>query len=125
MIKKNPLIDGFKIENSDSHIIWHHNWNENKLYIIKLYIEENGNYDDLSTLLIKSLEELKKYNLTKLVIWDDDLKIKNKKEYLNSFVSHSKVHLHAENGSLSAIRASWINEINDLEWINNSKYLWI
>lgn len=124
MIKENPLIDGFKIKNSDSHVIWHHNWNENKLYIIKLYIEENGTNDDLTTLLIKCLEELKKYNLTKLIIWDDDLKIKNKKEYLDTFASHSKIHLHAENGSLSAIRASWIDDINDLEWINNSKYLW-
>jgi hypothetical protein len=124
LIKKNPLIDGFKIKDSNSHVIWHHNWNENKLYVLKLYIEETDNNDDLNTLLVKCLEELKKYDMKKLVIWDDDLKIAKKDQYLNSFASHSGIHLHANNESLSAIRASWIEDINDLEWINNSKYLW-
>ncbi|CAI8494943.1 unnamed protein product [Hanseniaspora opuntiae] len=124
LIDKHPLVDGYKIKDTNSHIIWHHNWNESKLYVLKLYIEDNKNFDDLTILLVKCLEELNKYNIKKMVLWDDDLKISDKNAFFASFSAHSGVHLNAENGSLSAIRAAWIDDINKLEWINNSKYLW-
>lgn len=124
LIDEHPLVDGYKIKDTKSHVIWHHNWNESKLYVLKLYIEDDKNVEDLTVLLVKCLEELKKYNIKKLVLWDDDLKIADKNEFLASFSAHNGVHLKAENGSLSAIRAIWIDDINRLEWINNSKYLW-
>lgn len=124
LINKHPLVDGYKINDTKSHIFWHHNWNENKLYVLKLYLEDEKNLDDLTLLLVKCLEELKKYNLKEMVLWDDDLKVSDKNAFLAAFAAHGILHLNSENSSLSAIRAAWIDDINNLEWINNSKYLW-
>ncbi|XBW34553.1 hypothetical protein QEN19_000115 [Hanseniaspora menglaensis] len=123
VIKKHPLIDGYKIKDSKSHIIWHHNWNEEKLYVLKLFIEKESR-EDLINLLKKALEELAVYNINKLAVWDSDFSSKLFSDIFENFKNQQGVHMNCNNDSLSAIRADWIEDIDDLEWINNSKYIW-
>lgn len=123
IVKTHPLIDGFKVADSKSHIIWHHNWNEDKLYVLKLHIE-NFSQQDAVTLLTKALEELAKYQTKKLVIWDEDLNTNNFNDLFKKLENHDSFHASQENSSLSAIRAKWCENVNQIEWINNGKYAW-
>lgn len=123
LISRHPLVDGYKLSDSKSHIIWHHNWNDNALYVLKLFIE-NDSRENLITLLVKALEELRLYNIKKLAIWNEDLNYDRFSDIFDKFKNDHPVHTNVENGSLSAIRANWIDDINNLEWINNGKYPW-
>ncbi|KAL6926235.1 hypothetical protein ACO0SA_001728 [Hanseniaspora valbyensis] len=123
LISEKPLIDGFKVEDSKSHIIWHHSWNEDKLYVLNWYIE-NDSKDDAVILLIKAFEEMENYKIKKLAVWDEDLSGKTLKSIFKNIEEHDSVHIGNENSSLSAIRAKWLEDINELVWTNNGKSSW-
>lgn len=123
LVETHPLIDGFKVADSKSHIIWHHNWNEDKLNVLKMHIE-NFSQQDAVTLLAKALEELVKYRTKKLIIWDEDLSSDSFNDLFKKLEKHDSFHAAQENSSLSAIRAKWSDNVNQIEWINNGKYAW-
>ncbi|CCK68541.1 uncharacterized protein KNAG_0B00940 [Huiozyma naganishii CBS 8797] len=118
---------GFVLQDDKSHIIWHHNWNEDTLIICKIYVspEAAGSEDQIRHLLAHAVNECKKQRLSKLQFWDEEIPIKSYpvlNEVLNE-IQH-KSELSTVNGSLSGVRPPRNFTADDLIWDNNTKFCW-
>ncbi|CCD25884.2 uncharacterized protein NDAI_0G01080 [Naumovozyma dairenensis CBS 421] len=115
----------------NSHIIWHHNWNNNLLVIIKLYISEDAKKEKkkeekvLRELMFYAIEETKAHNLTKLQFWDEELPLKEFPTLQNTLskLEHES-KLYATNGSVSAVRPPIGFNKDTIVWENNTKFCW-
>lgn len=126
--RQKDLKFGFALQNGN-HIIWHHQWNENLLVILKIYIDEGiGSHAYslvLKKLLAQAILEAKRCEFKALVFWDEELPIEKIAE-LNSTLMSMKgaAKLYAENGSLSAVQPPNGFSIDDTVWDNNTKFCW-
>lgn len=125
---KNDLKFGFALRDN-SHIIWHHHWNEDTLIVIKVFINNDtsmrGRQQTLKELLAYAIAETKSAQLKKLVFWDEEIPIKQFPtlfELLTELEHESKVY--AENSSLSAVRPPLGYTSDDIIWDNNAKFCW-
>lgn len=117
---------GFELENH-SHIIWHHNWNDNKLVITKIYLseEDQGSETALKQLFSKAINEAKTTNLDILQFWDFEIPLT---QYPELQAVLKKVcddeELYAQNGSISAVRPPPGYNGETIVWEKNTKYCW-
>lgn len=125
--KKIEIPFGFSMADN-SHVIWHHNWNENILIIVKIYIIEEDTTlkeDILRQLIRQCILEAKRRNLSKVQFWDEEIPLTMYPELnhvLNKFEDESQ--LYQVNGSLSAVRPPVGLTPNDIIWDNNTKFCW-
>lgn len=122
-----PRDFGFVSDSDQSHVMWHHNWNDNKLVITKVYIPDSTPDKEavLRVLISRSIAEAKSAKLATLQWWDSEIP-------LTQFPELQKVlhrvcddkELYAQNGSISAARppAGFDNET--IVWEENSKFCW-
>lgn len=126
--KHDNLKFGFALKDN-SHIIWHHNWNDNSLVILKIYMGDDKSSDycenTLRQLLRHAIDEAKACEFTSLTFWDEEIPIQRFPELYSVLTEMEKgSQLFAENGSLSAVRPPKGFDINSIEWDNNTKFCW-
>ncbi|KAH3901016.1 uncharacterized protein SCDLUD_002482 [Saccharomycodes ludwigii] len=123
-LKVSELKFGVEIIGNKSHIIWHHAWVDNSLQILKVYTSEDNKERDLVTLFKYAIKEAKKYDLSDIYFWDQEIP---ETEYPNFHKvlkeTENKVNLFCENSSLSGIRPSPFVS-NEVKWENNTKFGW-
>ncbi|CAB4251878.1 similar to Saccharomyces cerevisiae YGR111W Putative protein of unknown function [Maudiozyma barnettii] len=118
---------GFELENH-SHIIWHHNWNDNKLVITKIYISEDQKMNSevvLRQLFAKAINEARKTNLDVLQFWDFEISL-NEFPQLRDVLKEvcDDDELYAQNGSISAVRPPPGYNKDTIIWEKNTKFCW-
>lgn len=116
-------------EYKDAHIIWHHSWNGNELIITKIYISEDRqqNADDIAKILFgEAIKEAKKFGLTKLEFWDEEIPANKFPELFTVLENMSKHESKTflSNGSLSAVRPPHGIHPELVRWDNNTKFCW-
>lgn len=130
MEKANRIQDnlkfGFALEDG-SHLLWHHHWTENCLWIVKVFIREEVDNSEavLKKLMTKAVEEAKKTGLKTLLFWDQEIVIQKfpKLQKLMIDMEHES-SIYAENGSLSAYRPPKGFTADQIIWDNNTKFCW-
>ncbi|QLL32072.1 hypothetical protein HG536_0C02410 [Torulaspora globosa] len=113
----------------NSHIIWHHNWNDNSLVIVKIFMDDHQSSTHcehtLRRLISHAINEIKTCGLQSLVFWDEEIPIKN---FPNLYAVLSEMEqackLYVENGSLSAVRPPKGFTMEKITWDNNTKFCW-
>ena len=122
-----PCNFGFESDKDQSHVIWHHNWNDSKLVITKVYIPDTTEDKEaaLRVLLLWSISEAKSANLSTLQWWDSEIPLSDypELEKILHKVCDAK-ELYAQNGSVSAVRPPEGFDDETIVWEENSKYCW-
>ncbi|CCF57230.1 hypothetical protein KAFR_0C02370 [Kazachstania africana CBS 2517] len=116
---------GFALEDK-SHIIWHHNWNDNYLVITKVFFaSESSKEETLKKLIAHAITEAKAKGLSKLQFWDEEIPIKRFSE-LDTLMHEleDKSKLYVSNSSVSAVRPPNGYDKNSVIWDNNTKFCW-
>ncbi|CCH60342.1 hypothetical protein TBLA_0C05440 [Henningerozyma blattae CBS 6284] len=111
---------------SNSHVIWHHNWNGNSLILIKTFIANGDDLEEtMGVFLQNAVMEAKEHNLSKLEFWDTEINSVKYPKLFKILERDSKNNkLYLTNGSLSAYRAP-IGFTNDqVKWQENTKFCW-
>lgn len=105
---------------SNAFAIWHHDFKDNHLYIIKL---SYTSAEQLAALVSKAVEEARGYGLSHVLIWEP------KVEDFNG-LSNFKVEIKEREDSLSSLLV--LNEKleggpmkGDVTWVCNEKYAWV
>lgn len=110
-----------------SHVIWHHNWNDKVLVVTKIYISDNGKpkEDTLKQLIGNAILEAQRTNLTKVQFWDEEIPIQDYPE-LNKLLNEveDKSQIYKTNGSVSAVRPPTGYTSDNVIWDNNTKFCW-
>lgn len=132
MEKSNRINNGLKFGfalRDNSHVIWHHHWNEDTLIVIKVFIDtaksKENRQEALRELLAHAIAEAKSAQLKKLVFWDEEITIKQFPtlfRLITELEHGSKVY--AKNSSLSAVRPPLGYTADDVIWDNNAKFCW-
>lgn len=110
-----------------SHVIWHHNWNDSVLVMTKIYISENGKpkEETLKQLIGHAILEAQKTKLSKVQFWDEEIPIEDYPQ-LNSLINEleDKSLIYKTNGSVSAVRPPAGYTSDNVIWDNNTKFCW-
>ncbi|KAF8961782.1 hypothetical protein BGZ46_001288 [Entomortierella lignicola] len=123
---KNDLNYGVRVlGRDDQFVLWHHDFTDDNLFIIRWRIEEEGqlgsdhsnfNHDAIALAFVKAAqEEAKKWNLSKIVYWNGDASLAK------------LLGLKVENRGHSIPSLGLVNSKVDpqsVEWVMNEKYSW-
>ncbi|AAS54740.2 AGR250Cp [Eremothecium gossypii ATCC 10895] len=108
-----------------SHVIWHHNWADSTLLILKAHLAGDSRAeDDLKQLLREAVLEAEAANLAKVEFWDQEIDPDCCPELYAWLKVHEPKNMHVENGSLSAMRLPQGVDPAKVIWANNTKFSW-
>lgn len=117
---------GAVLNNSNDHIIWLHDWNSEKLVIVKIYNENQDEIKSFEKLISIAIEEAQLYNFKGISIWDSSLG--ESKEHhdkaLKLIENFEGAKTFQPNSSMSAIRLHDKTPKNEISWENNDKWCW-
>lgn len=110
-----------------SHVIWHHNWNDGVLIITKIYIskKDKPKEETLKQLIGHAILEAQKAKLSKVQFWDEEIPIEDYPQ-LNSLINELEDTrlIYKTNGSVSAVRPPAGYTAENIIWDNNTKFCW-
>ncbi|CCH45694.1 hypothetical protein BN7_5279 [Wickerhamomyces ciferrii] len=118
---------GAVLKGSNDHILWVHEWNENKLKIAKIFVE-NGNIENFKKLIQISIKESQDYGLEGVFLWDSSL-TEDKSfhdtalEYLKSFAG-AVINGSQTSTTIPAIRLHDKTPAEGIKWIDNDYWCW-
>ncbi|CCE63040.1 hypothetical protein TPHA_0D04070 [Tetrapisispora phaffii CBS 4417] len=120
---------GFRFNDDNTHVIWHHNWNDDTLIIVTLFYGEESLSNDgsrMKQIMSLAIQECKDQKLSKLEFWNEEIPIKEQYPELYSTLSRLEPegHLFKENGSISAFKSPPGYGPEEVEWANNTKFCW-
>ncbi|XDG09967.1 hypothetical protein ABKA04_009582 [Annulohypoxylon sp. FPYF3050] len=83
---KSPEAKGSICENAGSWVYWFHDLHAHKMTIQRVKLPKNQDNETttqaLAALLLSAVEEARRWNTTKVIVWNPDPEIKNATEYL-------------------------------------------
>lgn len=120
---------GYRFNEDDSHIIWHHSWNDDILIITKAYFgskSQNNKEARLKEMIAHAIQEANKQGLKQVEFWNEEIPIKEEyPEFYQLFTELEPEKNHfKENGSLSAVRPPKGYTPDKVIWDNNTKFCW-
>ncbi len=116
---------GAVLNQTNDHIIWLHDWNEEKLVIVRIYNENEHDLEAFKKLINIALEEAQLYNFKEITLWDSSLGGKRHHDEAFEYIRELKgVKTLQPNSSVSAIRLHDKTQKGDYLWLNNDKWCW-
>ncbi|AGO11931.1 AaceriAGR250Cp [[Ashbya] aceris (nom. inval.)] len=108
-----------------SHVIWHHNWAEGTLLILKAHLAgDSPTEEDLRLLLHEAVFEAEASGLVKIEFWDQEFDRDRCSELFAWLELHEPSNMYIQNGSISAMRLPDGIEPSKAIWANNTKFSW-
>lgn len=117
---------GAVLNGTNDHIIWLHDWNEDKLVIVRVYNENEHDVKSFEKLISIAAEEAQLYNFKSISIWDSSLgeDKRHHDEALKLVEQFEGAKTFQPNSSMSAIRFHDKTAKGHYSWENNDKWCW-